>query len=96
MYVQLHSCLPARRGGRETETERREEEGGRVMMLRKEKEGGRTVCSEVREGERENGGKKKEKAAGKGETGRTRQLPIDAGAFDSGARRSADTGRWSQ
>lgn len=70
------------------------------MMLREEK-GGRTVCSEVRERERERGReqgweKKKEKAAGKGETGRTRQLPIDVGAFDSGARRSADTGRWSQ
>lgn len=81
-----------------------EEEGGRVMMLREEKggrEGGRTVCSEVRERERgrerkEQGQGKKEKAAGKGKTGRTRQLPIDVGAFDSGARCSADTGRWSQ
>ena len=62
-------------------------------MLREET-GARTVCSEVRE--RENGGEKKEKAAGKGETWRTRQLPIDAGAFDSGAWGSADTGRWSQ
>lgn len=50
----------------------------------------------VQWGEREKGGKKKEKAAGKGETGRTRQLPIDAGALNSGAPRSADTGRWSQ
>ena len=73
------------------------------MMLREEK-GGRTVCTEVREREREGERErererereKKEKAAGKGETGRTRQLPIDAGAFDSGAPHSADTGRWSQ
>lgn len=59
------------------------------------------MCSEVRERERqrerkEQGQEKKEKAAGKGKTGRTRQLPIDVGAFDSGARCSADTGRWSQ
>lgn len=71
--------------------ERREEEEGRVMMLWEDK-GGRTVCSEVRERERG----KKEKASGKGETGRTRRLPIDAGAFNSGAPHSADTGRWSQ
>lgn len=58
--VQLHGCLPACGGGREAEMERREEEGGRVMMLREEK-GGKTVCSEVREGrerERERTGKK--------------------------------------
>lgn len=45
-----------------------EEEGGRVMMLREEKggrEGGRTVCSEVRERER-----KREKGTGTGKKGK--------------------------
>lgn len=80
--------------------ERREEEGrreGKRAMMLREKTGGRTVNGEVREREDGWGGKKKKKSQrGKGETWRTRQLPIDAGAFDSGVRRSADTGRWSQ
>lgn len=60
---------------------------------RKEREGGQCAARRARgrEGERRGGEKKKEKASGKGETWRTHRLPIDAGAFESGAWRSADT-----
>lgn len=88
---QLRGCLPACRGGRETEMEGREEWRGRVLIMRGERKGGRAVCSEVREREREKKKRRQER-----ETRRTQPLPIDAGGFGSGAPRSADTGRWSQ
>lgn len=62
MRWQLHGCLPACRGGRETEMEReRSGEGGCWSWGEKEREGGQ--CAARWESERG----KKEKAAGKGD-----------------------------